>query len=297
MAAPPIAIGSPQDRWADLQYRCARCRCAHPGVAAVPSCPLVIAVAMPRTATPILGTAALYSMPSARCSSANSGSAAAPLLGTLSPTVAVLTPGPWRLSSILATRCCNAGRGGGPYSSAHCCSTNRRCPCRGTPALFLGTAAPLPQRPARDATVPPLTSARRSLLPSLWSCCVLRRYPFWPVSQNGHGGNAVALPRHCPPTHRRSPRRETVALFLYPSTRCARRRCSPLPPRACVLAHSAPAPALAAFGRGCLRSSPLFPAQFRRRTRQKPRVAQPYSRPASAVAVAGQARGRPAGTV
>ena len=53
--------------------------------------------------TPILGTAALYSMPSAKCRSAHCGGVAAPPLGTVPPTVAALTPRSWRLSSAPTT--------------------------------------------------------------------------------------------------------------------------------------------------------------------------------------------------
>lgn len=204
---------------------------------------------------------ALCSMPSAHYRNANSGSTAAPScsmpsdrcrsahFGTAVPRSR--RPAPRRCTrhgTVGAFLCdrrpvpqCRSRRRLCP--PAHCRSTNRRCPCRGTVAPFLGTtaptaAAPIPAMPPFPDT--PLAGvAERS---RRQRCCSPSSLPAPPI--------AVFLVTR--PWHSSS----------APSTRCTRRRCSPLPPRACVLAHSAPAPTVGPSG-GAASGQVLFPARFR----------------------------------
>lgn len=128
--------------------------------------------------TPILGTAALYSMPSAKCRSAHSGGVAAPPLGTVPPTVAALTPRSWRLSSapaIGAAMRSRPRRYALPLTAAPLIAVARTADRR---ALTQYRRARCRSVHPRDAAVSSVNcrSAHRHC-PRRGNCCVLRRYP------------------------------------------------------------------------------------------------------------------------
>lgn len=224
MAAPPIAIARPAGPLDRSSVPLPSTRCPRPGaVAQIPAVSL-----------------RLPSVPSRPSS-----------LHTLRP---------WRLSSVPATWCRNTGPGGGPMPS-------RSLPLHQSPLPVPRNRCTLPRyycarcRSAhtRDAAVPPSRSlpAHRSPLPSLWSCCVLRRYPFGRCRRAVTAATLLLSLVTARPTHRRFPRRETVALFL-----CTLHPVHPAPLQSITAARLCPGSLRAcanrrAVGRGCLRSSPV----------------------------------------
>lgn len=204
-------------------------------------------------------------MPSARGSSANSSSVAAPALSTLPPIVAAH---PKTVAPLLSA--CH------PVPQYRSQRRPYALPLTAALPIAVARAAeplhpssvllrPLPQRPyPRCRRFPPPArfppTDRRCPL-----CGVAASFVDTPLAGVAERSRRQ---RCCSPSSLPAP---PIAVFLVarawhsssaPSTRCTRRRCSPLPPRACVLAHSAPAPTVEPSG-GAASGQILFPARFR----------------------------------